>query len=326
MYRGSGTLDESSIPAPPNGDTCSLKEILRSMKEMSEQIQKLHQQNTQFGTILNMIPTMNLTINTMSDTINKLNNTVKTKDKVIQELRTSVKKLEDDAAAVSKLSARKPIKKSEQPGPDTTQPSATSTSEAPAQSQVAIDKPTQQSSVHQSFSQAVAKPTSHSKVPRQSTLSNEKDEVSYDNTDDSGWTIVQKKKQPAKPRTDRTIVRGTGTSDTQIKAVERTIHIQAWRFAPDTTEEALKNYLGKIHPSDKYFVSRRVIKTDRHASFIIGIPESIYPVFNSPSAWPEGVMFAEWFLRRPRADQQPRGSDSGRQDSGVRTSAGEKQI
>lgn len=204
MNRGSGTLQESSLPTHTTRDVSSLKDMFRIMKEMSEEIQQLRQQSTQFEPIMNMIPTMNLTITTMSDTINKLNTTLESKETVITELRTSVKKLED---TVTKLSPGKlAIKNADPPSRKTTQiPIPETSPELPA-----MDNATQQSSVHQSFSQILAKSTSHSKVPKPSVLSIEKHEEPQEGTNDSGWTIVEKKKQKSKLRNDRTVVVGTG--------------------------------------------------------------------------------------------------------------------
>lgn len=76
-----------------------------------------------------------------------------------------------------------------------------------------------------------------------------------------------------------------------VKSVEKLKYIQAWSFVPETTAESVTNYMKKIASSEKYDVQKRVIKTDTHASFLIGIPESLFETFTTASAWPPRVKF-----------------------------------
>lgn len=103
------------------------------------------------------------------------------------------------------------------------------------------------------------------------------------------------------------VIVGTATpTSNDLQAAERRRHIQAWSFKPDTTREIILCFLNKITTSD-YTVEKRDIKSNRHASFIIGMPENIFATVTSPTAWPAGIRFTEWFLYRPRTQ---RGSES----------------
>ena len=113
------------------------------------------------------------------------------------------------------------------------------------------------------------------------------------------WTVIQKKIRPK-----RQIVVGAGVVDEQLKTTVRLKHLQAWSFAPDTTVEAVRSYLLKTASNENITVIKRDIKTDRHASFVVGVPEILYALFNSPTAWPPGVRVSEWFLARPREHQR----------------------
>lgn len=116
--------------------------------------------------------------------------------------------------------------------------------------------------------------------------------------EDSGWTTVKAKSRPNRQR--RQIVVGTGKLDDSIRAVERRRYIQAWSFKPDTTIELVLEFLNKIKHSENYLVQKREIKTSTHASFVIGIPESLWSELTDPAVWPQGVRFADWFPARPR--------------------------
>ncbi|XP_073954845.1 uncharacterized protein [Choristoneura fumiferana] len=60
-------------------------------------------------------------------------------------------------------------------------------------------------------------------------------------------------------------------------------------------------HLQKIEESNDYIIEKREIKTDKHAAFVIGFPESMYERLTSPTSWPPGIRFSDWFLARPRA-------------------------
>lgn len=120
---------------------------------------------------------------------------------------------------------------------------------------------------------------------------------------DEQWKTVRRN---TRKRTNNKITIGVGTEDAELQAVENIKYIQAWSFTPNTTSEMIQKFLNKIQPCDQYFVEKRILKTDRHAAFVIGIPESIFSMFNSPTVWPRRVRFSDWFLRQPR---EGRGND-----------------
>lgn len=120
---------------------------------------------------------------------------------------------------------------------------------------------------------------------------------------DSEWKIVTHKKSRVQTKS-RKIFSGAGKEDLDLQTVERLKYIQAWSFKPDTTEDNIRKFLNKINKSNEYFVQKRQIKTDRHASFIIGIPESCYDRVNTPAVWPPGVRYSDWFLVRARPSER----------------------
>lgn len=69
-----------------------------------------------------------------------------------------------------------------------------------------------------------------------------------------------------------------------------TINIQIIYTTP---EKALK-FLDKIQACDQYYVEKRILKTNRHALFVIGIPESIFHTDCVASA--RALL---WFLCQP---------------------------
>lgn len=117
--------------------------------------------------------------------------------------------------------------------------------------------------------------------------------------DDDNWKIVGTKKKTRRP-----ITVGVGKKSDELQAIERLKYIQAWSFRPDTTAEKVMSFLNNIVNSNDYTVEKRTIKTVRHASFLIGIPENIYNEITTPTAWPPGVRFVPWipFRQRPHKE------------------------
>lgn len=120
-------------------------------------------------------------------------------------------------------------------------------------------------------------------------------------SNDNEWKEVRRNKRKMKPQPS--VIVGTGSVTADLHTVEKLKFIQAWSFKPDTTEEQLRSHLNKIAKSEEYVVEKREIKTDRHAAFIIGMPESLYKDMISPISWPQGVRIADWFRIRPRAQR-----------------------
>ncbi|KAG7300902.1 hypothetical protein JYU34_015244 [Plutella xylostella] len=114
------------------------------------------------------------------------------------------------------------------------------------------------------------------------------------------WKTVSHKKTRS-PRQPINV--GVGKEDSELQTVERLKYLQAWSFKPETSKINILNYLNRVMKSDNYYVEKRVLKSDKHAAFIIGVPESMFERMNSPAAWPPGVRFSGWFLARPRAER-----------------------
>lgn len=124
-------------------------------------------------------------------------------------------------------------------------------------------------------------------------------------SDESGsqWQVVNNRRRR---KQQAPIVVGTAINNNDLQAAERVRHIQAWCFKPETTTGTVLGFLNKIIKSE-FTVEKRDIKSERHASFLIGMPEKVYDAVTSPAAWPVGVRFTEWFQFRPRGQQ--RGSE-----------------
>ncbi|KAG7296686.1 hypothetical protein JYU34_020556 [Plutella xylostella] len=131
-------------------------------------------------------------------------------------------------------------------------------------------------------------------------------------TTEEGWTIVQRKKVPTNRQRNSNIRIGAGSFDDELQSVERLKYIQAWSFKPNTTTHNVLNFLNRIVTSDRYEVEKRKLKTNRHAAFVIGIPESLLPQIDSPSLWPPHVKYCDWFPAKPR--YQERGQSASRCD------------
>jgi hypothetical protein len=116
---------------------------------------------------------------------------------------------------------------------------------------------------------------------------------------------LRKSRSKSKFKSKSAVLVGVGKDDNTLQSAERVRYIQAWNFQPDTTSEQITTFLNKIYKSEEYTVEKRDIKTKRHASFIIGFPESIYERLNSPASWPHGIRFTDWFRVRPRAERGP---------------------
>lgn len=124
------------------------------------------------------------------------------------------------------------------------------------------------------------------------------------------WHVVGRYNNKNK-RTQRPVTVGTGNARNDIQAAEKTKFIQAWSFKPKTTTGQILNFLNNIFQA-RYTVEKRTIRSELHASFVIGMPECAYEEVTAPAAWPPRVHFSDWFPARPRLQ---RGGD--RNDSSV---------
>ncbi|KAJ2937981.1 hypothetical protein O0L34_g4912 [Tuta absoluta] len=130
-------------------------------------------------------------------------------------------------------------------------------------------------------------------------------------TSENDWQEVQRNKRKSKK-----VLVGTSNDTGELQSVEKLKFIQAWSFKPETTEDQLRNYLNNIEKCDDYVVEKRNIRTDRHAAFTIGMPESLYTRLISPTSWPQGVRVSDWIrFRGPPRGQ--RGSSTSQQPAAV---------
>lgn len=109
--------------------------------------------------------------------------------------------------------------------------------------------------------------------------------------------------------TTRPICKGTGTQDDALIIVRRNLHLHAFMFHHDTTEDQIRNYLNKQNSAIEFTVEKLATRHDRYASFKIGIPEHEFSYFLNPNVWPANVAFNEWTFRRPRFHSKPSADD-----------------
>ncbi|KOB77250.1 putative membrane protein [Operophtera brumata] len=119
--------------------------------------------------------------------------------------------------------------------------------------------------------------------------------------DEGDWKQVSRKRRPA---TQRRILTGSGQTANELQTAERLKYIQAWSFKPETTVELVRNHINKIAACEKYVVEKRDIRTDQHAAFVIGFPETYYDVLCTADAWPLGIKISDWFRLAPRHSER----------------------
>ncbi|KOB51909.1 Conserved oligomeric Golgi complex component 6, partial [Operophtera brumata] len=120
--------------------------------------------------------------------------------------------------------------------------------------------------------------------------------------DQTAWQEVSRKRRTMK---QRPILTGSGKSENDgLQSAERLKFIQAWSFKPETSTEDVRNHIRKIEMCEKYVVEKRVIKTDQHAAFVIGFPETLYDRLCTPNAWPPGIKISDWFRLAPRRSER----------------------
>lgn len=110
---------------------------------------------------------------------------------------------------------------------------------------------------------------------------------------------------PSIQRTGRTmfkyphqrIVKGNGQHHELLQTVEKTKRIHACYFKPDTSADAVTNYIQNICNNSEITVIKLKLKHEHYASFMITLPESEFPIFMMPESWPEGTQVSEWFQR-----------------------------
>lgn len=113
------------------------------------------------------------------------------------------------------------------------------------------------------------------------------------NEDLGKWKTVERKKGKF---TAKEIKKGGSTSILDIQATERKKHLHVWRLKKETSVECLEAYVKNVcGPEIPVKVEKIRQKTERdYASFIIGVPESIFESLCQPNIWPINAEFSEW--------------------------------
>ncbi|CAG4986268.1 unnamed protein product [Colias eurytheme] len=109
------------------------------------------------------------------------------------------------------------------------------------------------------------------------------------------WKTVQKKHKSNLKQLSNVRV-GKNAECLALKGMERKKYLHVWRLQPETTLEAVTTYVESICGSDAGIKTEKIIhKSQRdYASFIIGLPESLYNKLNQPEIWPMNAQFSEW--------------------------------
>ncbi|KOB72723.1 Uncharacterized protein OBRU01_11889 [Operophtera brumata] len=133
-------------------------------------------------------------------------------------------------------------------------------------------------------------------------------ETSKPDDEDAGlWQVVGQNNKSRKLQ--RPVTVGTGNASNELQAAVRIKYIQAWSFKPDTTAGQILKFLNNIVVS-QYTVEKRTIRSELHASFVIGMPECVFEKVTTPTAWPPRVHFSDWFPARPRLQRGSERTDS----------------
>lgn len=257
-------------------------------------------------------------INDLSDKVVRLETKVSDQNTLIANQTSAInslkKQVEGSAAQAQASTQRPPTAASAPPPPPPplTPPQAQTTSQRPvrkARIVAAANISTSQKRTTKKDKVTVISPKYDETKQRQlngnpSTTSTDKTTMpqigALTLNNDSEWKEVRNKRRPPKPRR---ILTGSGACNNELQIAERLKFIQAWSFRPETTVENVKNYINKIATSDKYIVEKREIRTDQHAAFVIGFPETMQDKLCAPESWPQGVKVCDWFRYSPRAER-----------------------
>lgn len=120
------------------------------------------------------------------------------------------------------------------------------------------------------------------------------------------WTIVQQKK---KRYPSSQVIKGGSTATATIQGTEKKKFLHVWRLKKDTTVESLEIYVKGICGQEVAVTVEKIKhRTERdYASFIIGVPESIYDKLCKPECWAINIEFCEWvwFRKTPYKSENP---------------------
>ncbi|KAJ8710061.1 hypothetical protein PYW07_009427 [Mythimna separata] len=120
--------------------------------------------------------------------------------------------------------------------------------------------------------------------------------------EETGWTTVQYKKHN---RLSKNVTIGRNTEIKGIVAMERMKYLHVWRLHPETTQEAMTDYIKNLcGPETSMKIEKIKHKTARdYSSFIIGVSEKHYTLLNNAEVWPLNAEFNEWiwFRKQPNS-------------------------
>lgn len=180
--------------------------------------------------------------------------------------------------------------------------SKSNNNEHPKVSFANITKQNQQVGIAQSLSPKVGVATK----PASALSQTEPDKTKSDRTlievqeANNDWTVVNRKKPRAlnlTPRYQNTDVKkGGSTTSVEIQGTERKKHLHVWRLNKETSEESMEKFVKSICGENvQVKVNKIKHKIERsYASFIIGVPESMYDKLSESENWPINVEYCEW--------------------------------
>ncbi|KAG7302859.1 hypothetical protein JYU34_012842 [Plutella xylostella] len=113
------------------------------------------------------------------------------------------------------------------------------------------------------------------------------------------WKVVQSRK---KKELFTEVMKGGNNKDVPLKGIERKKHLHIWRLRKNTCEKDILDHVAGVCGSQNEIkVEKLKTKTERdYASFIVGVPESMYDKICQPEVWPVNVEFSEWIWFRKR--------------------------
>lgn len=119
------------------------------------------------------------------------------------------------------------------------------------------------------------------------------------------WKVVNNKKK-AKKVVDNAIKKGGNAQIAAIQAIQRKKYLHVWSLHPDTSEKAICEHVVGICGTDDIKVEKIIPKSKRdYASFMIGVPESLFEKVNNVDSWPLNARFNQWvWFRNSRKPTQ----------------------
>lgn len=137
-----------------------------------------------------------------------------------------------------------------------------------------------------------------------------------DTINDSWQTVTNRRRRPTQLK--RTVIKGSGSIDSDLQTVERVRKIHACFFKPETTPEMILAYMNKKSMCAEYHVEKLKLTHNYYSSFTVTVPNSQFELFMSAENWPARTEISEWFRRSNR-----RAGGAPRRNPGRRTSGAE---